>query len=511
MSNFQEKVPLNTNAAIAPVNIKKFVISDREGNAVDLTGSLTQFYFYESVLSNYVSATVEIVDSGYVLSADGKLNAKPGGIMGNSQGNIYPVIGGGNRVDFDIEDNNYNNRVDIDGRGKSLNNLKMPDGMYVSRIRDVSTSSLKNYYAIDLVSKEAFTNELVRVSKRYDGKISDSVKKIVKDVLRVEESLIEVEETALTHNFIGNDSKPFGVCTKLASKGVPLPVSNIPTINRRAGFVFFQTRLGMHFVSLANRFFGEEDKKNRDGRKVNVVNTSEGRKYTFRVKNFVSTSAKSIDLDQGDNLILTYTVDTSLDTQKDLALGSYNNRTIFFDFYSMDYKVRDFDIIADILDRNEVYKETFTAAVLEGKTIPQLRALPDRALTYSPSRLMSHVLDIGTLPSGVTSEAELESWRNDPLNPTNDAPKNMVQSIMQYNNLFREKLNIVVAGDFSMVAGNIVYCVFEAVGGGGSSVGNEPEEDKNLTGNYMIANVCHRVTPTETYTSMDLVPVARLV
>jgi hypothetical protein len=511
MSNNSDKVPFNTNAAIAAVNIKKFAISDVNGNVVDLTGSLSEFYFYESVLSNYVSATIEIVDSGYVLTADGKLTAKPGGIMGNGpvKGAKYPTITSGNRVDFDIEDNNYNNRVDTDGLGRSLNNLKMLNGMYVSRIRDASTSSKKNYYAIDLVSEEALNNELTRVSKRYDGKISEHIKEIVEKVLRVDKGLIEVEETALTYNFIGNDSKPFNVCTKLANKAVPLPFSDRQTINRRAGYLFFQTRLGMHFISIANRYYGKGDKKRATGKIENIINTSEGKKYTFRVKEFISTSAKSAG--ESEDLILKYTVNTTVDAQKDLALGSYASRSIFFDFYSMDYRVRDFNIINDIFDRDQKTMNQVLNLFNARLPVPQLRGLPSTGMTVSPSRLFSHILDVGTLPSGVNSEQELENWKNDPTSPNNDADKNMVQSIMQYNNLFREKVNIVIAGDFSMIPGNVIRCTFEAIGTGGGTIGNPSEADSNLSGVYMIGNVCHRVTPRETFTSMDLVPVSRII
>ena len=505
----QERTPFNTNASLGASNIKYFSITDQSGESIDLTGSITQFYFYESVLSNYVSATVEIVDSGYI-SINGELRASPGGILGNlpkkNKKRRVPSIVGGNRVDFDIIDNNYNNR-----RDGALSNLSMLEGMYVSRIRDISTSTMRNNFAIDLVAKEALNNELTRVTKRYDGKISDSVEKILKEVMGVREDLIEVEETALEYNFIGNDSKPFNVCTKLANKSVPLPI-NTPTstIGRKAGYIFFQTRLGMHFVSLANRHVGEDVEPNKSKKVENIIRTKEAQKYKFPVKFFVSTSASTIDEENGDDLILSYTIDSTTDVQKDLALGSYSNRSLFFDFYSMDYKVRDYNIEDDMLSSFPQEKRSEIKNFYEEYN-PEFRSLPVKGLRQSPSRLMTHILNVGTLPKGVNSDAELMEWKSNPSDPTYDATKSMVQSIMQYNNLFREKVNIVVAGDFSMVAGNIIHCSFEAVGAGGADIGNDPEEDKNLTGYYIIANVCHRVTSGDTLTSMDLVSTARVI
>lgn len=487
-----DKIPFNTNAAISPANIKKFFVTPGDGEeGIDLTGAVSQFYFYESVLSNYVEATIEIVDSGFFMDSDGSLNIQPGGVLSGTK-TISPIIGG-SRVDFDIEDNKYSNKVDDVGLGTRLDNLKMDDGMYVSRIRDMSTSTLKNYFAIDLVSKEAFSNELTRVSQRYDGNIAENVKKILKNVVGVDEKSIEVEDTLLDYNFIGNDRKPFHVCTTLASKSVPLPLSDRPTLNRRAGFLFFQTRLGFHFISLANRALGELNKKGTL-RKPNVINTQKGRSYNFSVRTFGSTSSKQINPNNFDDLILDYSVNTQLDVQKDLSLGTYNNRTIFFDFYSMNYVVRDFDIIENVL-------KTDLQRPVSDK---QLQNFPIRELTKTPSRLMSHVLDVGTLPAGTNSAKQLEAWKNNPTSATFKASETMVQSIMAYNSIFREKLNITIAGDFSMVPGNTVYCSFQAIG-------SAEEDDKNLTGDYMISDVCHRVTPTETFTTMDLVPLSKIL
>jgi len=497
-----DKVPFETNAAVSPANIKKFFVTPAEGEeGIDLTGAVAQFYFYESVLSNYVEATVEIMDSGFIMNSDGSLGLQPGGILSGSK-NIQPIIGG-SRIDFDIEDNKFSNKVNNLGSGNRLDNLKMDDGMYVSRIRDISTSTLKNYFAIDLVSKEAFNNELTRVTKRYDGNIGESVKKILKDVLGVDQQNIEIENTLLDYNFIGNDRKPFNVCTSLASKSVPLPVSERPTLNRRAGFLFFQTRLGMHFISVANRVIGDK-KPGRTYRIGNVINTKKGRSYDFSVKSFGSTSSKQINPQQFDDLILDYSVNNQIDVQKDLNLGTYNNRTLFFDFYSMSYVVRDFDVIEDIFETDTTSRKNIIQSINRGETPEQFKNLPLRGLTKTPSRLMSHVLDVGTLPAGTNSEQQLKAWKNSPTSATFKASETMVQSIMGYNSLFRQKLNITIAGDFSMVAGNYIQCVFQAVG-------SSEDDDKNLTGFYMISDVCHRVTPTETFTSMDLVPLNKII
>ena len=62
----------------------------------------------------------------------------------------------------------------------------------------------------------------------------------------VRRSAIDVDPTALEYNFIGNDRKPFKVCTWLASKAVPGDTSGDDKqgsgIGGAAGFLFYQTR-----------------------------------------------------------------------------------------------------------------------------------------------------------------------------------------------------------------------------------------------------------------------------
>lgn len=483
--------PLSTNAASASSTIKKFTITsyvDGKPQTIDITGALSQFYFYESILSNNVTATLEVIDSGFQRNADGSIVISPGGM---NNGNI--PLRGGERIDFEIVDNNfYNSRSSERGGGPKYRTLEMEDGMYVSRIRDLSTSTMTNYFALDLVSKEAIGNNLTRVTKRYDGPIDENVRKILKDVLKVNEDFIEIEDTLLDYNFIGNNRKPFHVCTELASKSVPQQKgsSSKSTLNKNAGFLFFQTRLGMHFISIANRTTIDD----KSDYTLNIIRSKKGLKYSFPRKRFIQgSSAKSND-SEADELILNYVVNRRIDVQKELDLGTYNNRSIFFDFYSMNYQERDYSIRENMLEKNKI---------LPGLSVGV--DLPHESITDSPSRLMTHILDVGTLPSGTNSEQQLKAWKNNPTSANYKAPDIMVQSIMTYSNLFKETLNITVAGDFNMVAGNNISCKFDAVGGLGDS------NLSPLTDDYIIYNVCHRVTPRETYTTMDLVSVKKVL
>ena len=113
---------------------------------------------------------------------------------------------------------------------------------------------------------------------------------------------------------------------------------------------------------------------------------------------------------------------------------------------------------------------------------------------------MSNVLDNGVLPEGINSQDQLEEWKDNPTNPNYDAPNAMVQSVMRYNQLFSIQMNITIPGDFSLKAGDLVECAFQEVSGSQSKTINP--ETKCI---YMIAHLCHKLTPQDTLTSLSLI------
>ena len=161
------------NAPESAGNIVKFRVSSNFTEyAVELAAGVVDFRYYENVLSNNVTATATIVETGY---SDG---------TGDSQSTVDGLpIRGGERTDITIED--------VYG-----NELTLEEGLYVNRIRDVNPDTTKDVYFLDFASREFFANEQTRVVKKYEGNIGDNVEKILKDVLKVTTD-IEIDNTAI--------------------------------------------------------------------------------------------------------------------------------------------------------------------------------------------------------------------------------------------------------------------------------------------------------------------------
>ena len=410
-----------------PGNITSFQInSNTGGGAVDLSAGVVDYRYYESVLSNNISATAMIVDTG---------NSDVGGVLDG-----LPVRGG-ERTQIRIEDN----------QGGELN---VP--LYVNRARDAVPGTQQDLYILDFASQEYFANTQTRVTKRYEGKISDHISSIIGGVLPIAGE-VDVDETSLEYNFIGNDRKPFYVCTWLATKAVPAE-----GIGDAAGFLFFQTRNGFHFKSIDNILGGDPVKKF-------IFNNTEG-------------------LSEGyDGKILNYNIESDTELHQNLTMGTYHNKSIFFDFYNMNYKEKVYSI-----------EEQQSGLKVAGQKGDKFRFVAED-FTNTPTRFMTHILDIGVDPKG-TGKKQLENQKSEKGVPNFKVEETMVQSIMRYNQLFTVKTQITIAGDFSIKAGDLVECDFPELAG--AQLSNINSQSGGI---YMVAHVCHRNTPEGCFSSLGLV------
>ena len=434
-------------------DIKEFVISQAKdnGESIDISDIIVDIKYYEDVLSNTISLNVIIEEVG---GSDTGMGNK--GILDD-----LPVRGG-EPCDIIIEDHDGN---ELKFREESK--------LYVNRVHAGLPGTQKDIYGIDFTSRELFANEQCRVVKRYEGKISDNVSDILrkatsKDAGIKTEKKVNCDETLVPYNFIGNDRKPFYVCTWLASKSIPAKAGSA---GGAAGYLFFETHDGFNFRSI-DVLFGQEP-KNR----------------------YIYNNTPNLPSEY-DAKILSYKIDRDIDLQNNLAIGAYSNRTIFFDFYEMNYKVRKFSV-DESASANE--NEGGSKGKIVSAGSDEIDSVAD-AFRIPPSRFMNRILDVGTLPAGRSTKEQLDNWKDKPEVPTYDATQTMVQSLMRYNQMFSIKINIMIAGDFSLRAGDLIYCEFPEL-----STNPNTEVNQKSGGLYMISSLCHNLTPKQTYTSLTLV------
>jgi len=351
-----------------------------------------------------------------------------------------PLIG---TEDFklEFEDNNEN---------------KIKVNMNVNKVTPVYEDGSKNVISLDLVSEEVLRNEMgdSRCRTRENGLISDSVEKIFTDRLKTEKPL-DIEQSANRYNFIGNGRKPFYMLNLLSKQGVPQGSDG-----SSAGFLFFETADGYHFKSIEALF--KQDKK---------------KSYIFNN----STDAQAIPAGY-DGKVLEHQSDSAINVQSKMNMGAYKTKIILFDAYNCKYEV--------IEQTAEEVKENVELA---GQDLPKFNSKFDSD-KKDYTRTTLYLVDSGTLPDGDT-QAQIDGSTL----PNFEAVRTLNQSIRRYNQLFSGMMQITIAGDFSLHAGDVIFVDIFSV---------QAEKDDTLNresgGLYIIADLCHFLDADATYTKLNL-------
>tara|TARA_A100001035_G_scaffold256662_1_gene232087 strand:+ start:13901 stop:15505 length:1605 start_codon:yes stop_codon:yes gene_type:complete len=339
------------------------------------------------------------------------------------------------------------------------NKLKFADdnAMYIKEIRNIISSSESTVYTLELMNKEMIANDLLstEVYRRFDGEISQSAEIILKEILKTTKTVI-LDATSNTFNFIGQGKKPFRLLSEIATKGVS------QASKQSAGYLIFETYDGYNFRSIDNLFEDEEGHKS----------------YVFN---------DSVKLPAGyDGKILRYDADSTIDVEKNLSTGTYGSRMETVNTYTQIFNTK-----AQEIDTEE-------QKVHGGLEIPTLskefqeQFVTDGALL---SRRFTKIDSVGELPEGNGSEQlDKKTEQNLALEDV------IVQSSMTYNKLFTMSLKVTITGDYSVRAGQVIHCDFPEQGSK-----KETGVDKELSGKYIVCDVCTQLTSKSIYTRIHLV------
>ena len=422
------------------------------GQKVSITNSVAAFLYYESILQDSVRATVTFSDTGG--SVDDK-TAMEG----------LPIVGQEN-VRLQVRDNNDNE-------------LKMT--LYVNKVTPMVEDARKTIVQLDLASKEFIMNEKVRINKRFNGKISDHVKKILTESIYLEtEKDIDIEETANEQNCIGNNKKPFYLINCLSRGAVPKDGS----LGNTAGYLFWETAEKYYFKSIDSLMDTETNKP----------------KKSYIYNEFPDSGGANIP-EGYDDKALGYSVNNKVNIQDKLKMGAYSTRIIMFDPYNCKYEVANPNA-GNTEDAPADSKGNEKNLKLAGKELPTLNKEFNKTEPGKEfSRTTYYVHDIGSLPSGSGEGEGQEQIEKSKLE--NYKPGVVLnQGIQRMNQLFALETSITIPGDFSLHAGDAVYV-------DAPELKDDNKKDmgvnKQTGGNYIIADVCHYLSAKHTLTKLNLI------
>ena len=418
--------------------------SNDQKRTIDIKNGTIALEYFEDIFSPTITARVKVVNTGDTIKSfkdqDGEKQSIYNGLP----------LRGGERLSMKVAGN-------VPGR-ESLDFSNNPKKyLYVSSITDVISEAQQESFTLNLVSREAITNETSRVSRRYSAKISESVSKILTDVLKTD-SIGTIDETSNKYGFIGNMRKPFTTLIWLASKGVPV-VSKDAT----AGFVFYQTRDGFQFRAIDN-----------------LISQKPKATYVYSP----TTVSYNDNNEKVDNefKILNYSTQKNQNLIEKLRLGTYASQRTFFnplDFTFTDYQKGLFKL--------EDYANKSNNLGGTDLRLPKISEGSDLSLGDAPSRIITAILDIGTV------EKEVSKSENA------DPSLYQSQSLMRYNILFTQALSVMIPVNTDLRAGDVIECLFP-----NNSKSDKSEHDSETSGLYMIKELCHHFNVNNSYTSMKL-------
>jgi hypothetical protein len=420
--------------------------SNDRSRSIGLIGGAILFEYFEDIFSPTITAKIKVVDNGNVIAPESNQDGDKQSIY-----NGLPLRGG-ERLSLKIAGNSATNPgLDF--------SKKVEDYFYVSSITDVIAETNRETFTLHLVSREAITNETVRVGKKFkvENKISDSVENILKDYLKTNK-LGKIDKSSNKYGFIGNLRKPFTLLIWLASKAVPEKSGS-----GTAGFLFYQTQDGFQFRSIDD-----------------LLEQSPKATYTY-TQSQDSYDDKELKVNN-DFKILNYHVEKNQNLLEKLKLGTYASHRMFFN--PLDFS---FSSPEDGLFKLEDYvgKTNNLGSQLK---LPPLSEGSDLTLGDVPTRIITAVYDVGTMDPGVSTDIN------------SDQSLYQSQSLMRYNILFTQTLNVVVPSNTNLRAGDVIECQFPKI-----TQSDAKEYDTETSGLYMIKELCHHFDVNNSYTSMKLV------
>lgn len=377
------------------------MVINKDGKTANIAGKTATFNYFESVYSPEVTANLIFVDAGGSIEADKDQDTQ--GRLGSIK-SALPITGGEN-----VE-------VRIESKSGALDFTRNP--LKVDAVPSTTQESNREAIFLSLVSKPTFQNlEIKDPCKTYTGRISDTVKSILKD-LNITEDQMNIDKTRNNYNFISRSRGGLDLITDLCRRSIPE--------NGDPGYFFYETQDGFNFKAIDNLI--AED----------PVET-----YTYS-----GGLRSNLDNDENDFRIIrdpNFIKDQNVKERKKWT----SSRNIFFNPYDLVTDEKVYTIKTDSPKKTLGKKVTYT----------------DEIKGYTTTN--THVLDLGSLGD-----------IND-INPNNDPREWQAKSPMRYNLLHSQLMEIQVPCNLKLRAGNVLRVEFERQGDNKSLGGLDEQTSGN--------------------------------
>ena len=304
-------------------------------------------------------------------------------------------------------------------------------------IQDRKNISGKSSAVIRLCKTDFLNNAANKISRRFGkgggAKIDRIVKKeILQDLMGIEEKrLVDFEPTLNKFSFVSPYWNPFTAIRWLAARAIPARGSGF---SATAGYAFYETRSGYHFVSYDS--FAKKAPVTR------IVAGHEGGELEE-------------EDDKGIISVSKVNVESSCDLLAGLNMGSYLSNTMTLDLRDMKYREYPFNI-------NKYYR---SVPLMNSRKTPEFYKGFDKSNTYT--RIMSKISDSALFTRGIYSR---------------DFTKQLSQSSLREKLFYNKKCTVELVSDYSLEIGEVVQLdIYKG--------GRDREQDYANSGRWVIGKV----------------------
>ena len=304
-------------------------------------------------------------------------------------------------------------------------------------IQDRKNISGKSSAVIRLCKTDFLNNAANKISRRFGkgggAKIDRIVKKeILQDLMGIDKNrLVDFEPTLNKFSFVSPYWNPFTAIRWLAARAIPARGSGF---SATAGYAFYETRSGYHFVSY--------DSFARKAPVTRIVAGHEGGELEE-------------EDDKGIISVSKVNVESSCDLLAGLNMGSYLSNTMTLDLRDMKYREYPFNI-------NKYYR---SVPLMNSRKTPEFYKGFDKSNTYT--RIMSKISDSALFTRGIYSR---------------DFTKQLSQSSLREKLFYNKKCTIELVSDYSLEIGEVVQLdIYKG--------GRDREQDYANSGRWVIGKV----------------------
>jgi hypothetical protein len=415
---------MSAASANAPSKYNKIELIKKGKQPVELNAGTISVDYYESLYSPIVTANLVFVDAG--------------GNIEDENGVLKPV-----KEALPLE-GNEDLSLKITTKTGELDFTSKEDQFKVNRCPVISREANRQTVMLDLKGKKEKANDELPVFDKFKGKISDTVKKILKEKLELTDDKIEVDPTENKYDFTGRGRGVLNIVRDLCRRSVP--------VGGDAGYFFYQTKSAFKYKAI--------DELIKQEPKTKVF-------YTGALKSDFETGTED-----NDNKIMLEPIFTKdQDVAKALKSGTYRSRNFFFDPYTFIVKEVTYDLEKDGV------KETL------GDPPP----FADDVESFTKTN--NHILDRGSLEE------------NPSLSINNDPQRWQALSVMRYNLLHSQICSIQIPCNVELEAGDVIEIELETA----SDNKDLGQFDETQSGKYIILHLCHHFDEKKSVTALTLV------